>query len=631
MNAGFLLILNIPPCPCGKGASDRKYPISKIYPIFKFKKFDLLFFILIFAFCIPCLANERVPLEPIVVSKKALFSKNAYTLRYQDITSLPVSSVPELLSYLGLDLQSRSLIGGIQTDFSLRGSTFQGVLILVNGRRINDPQTAHHNSDIPLTLEDIERIEIIPAAGSSVFGPDSMGGAINIITRKPKEQKTTIELTAGGHSTKAVLLSLSQRKGLFSGRLSLEDKESGGFQYDTEFKKFTLTSYLLYQTDSAELNLGLNYQEKEFGAYDFYTPHKGYPSQEWTKTYLLDFSLKLRQDNLLINPHFLWRRHFDKFLLDKTLNRTRYLNHHRTDLSTTGIYLETQTSFADRLGVGLEYGQEYINSTNLGKHNRKHQAFYIHTQKESVPFGFSVDTRLDDYSSFGLGLTGSFLLEGYLWANNKIYLGLGRASRIPSFTELYYSDPTTLGDERLSSEEALTYQVGFVSDNAKNMSLRVNFFFRQEEDVIDWIKQTPSQAKWQVRNITEAEVFGIENYIGYKKDNLDIRFNYTYINKRINDRGYLYKYGPNYIKHLITNIYILDLPFGVQEIEFLYKKKPVRRGWLLVNTCLKFNLKHLKSSYLFLKITNLLNVEYEEIEGIPQPGRWVEAGLRLQW
>ncbi len=105
--------------------------------------------------------------------------------------------------------------------------------------------------------------------------------------------------------------------------------------------------------------------------------------------------------------------------------------------------------------------------------------------------------------------------------------------------------------------------------------------------------------------------------------------NYSYINKRIDDRGYLYKYGPNYIKHLINNMLSLNLPFGIQTIELTYKKKPSRRGWFLLNTRLSYNLN--KTSQFFVEVSNLLNVEYQEIEGIPQPGRWVESGLRFEW
>ncbi|MBU1871777.1 MAG: TonB-dependent receptor, partial [Candidatus Omnitrophica bacterium] len=193
----------------------------------------------------------------------------------------------------------------------------------------------------------------------------------------------------------------------------------------------------------------------------------------------------------------------------------------------------------------------------------------------------------------------------------------------------YYDDPTTTGDSGLSCEESLNYEAG-LDYKKENSSAGTTFFLRQEEDFIDWIKSTPVQPKWKAENITDSEVFGIEGYLRLElTEDFTLDSNYTYINKRINGQGYLYKYGQNYIRHIVNCIFSLNLPFGVQTIGLNYKKKPNRDGWLLLNTRLSYNLN--KYSQIFLRITNLLNVEYQAIEGIPQPGRWVEAGVRLEW
>ena len=82
-----------------------------------------------------------------------------------------------------VDVQSRGE-RGVQTDFTVRGAGFGEALVLVNGVRLNDPQSGHHNSDIPVPLESIERIEVLLGPGSSLFGADAFGGAINIFTRR---------------------------------------------------------------------------------------------------------------------------------------------------------------------------------------------------------------------------------------------------------------------------------------------------------------------------------------------------------------------------------------------------------------------------------------------------------------
>jgi len=576
-----------------------------------------------FAFC-------SVDLDPIVITKAKTHLLHPYSLEADTLDNLPSDSPIEALSFLPLDLQSRSLKGGVQTDFSLRGSTFQGVLMLMDGQRINDPQTGHHNADIPLTKEDIKRIEVIPGAGSSLFGSDAIGGAVNIILEKPKEKKRVLELKGGQYKTWSGLFSISDKIGDLGMRFSLENQESDGFHEDTDFKKFTSTFNSSWDIPDGEFNINWGYQEKEFGAYDFYTPGLGYLSKEWTKTYLLNTGLSLDKEGLIIKPNFLWRRHYDKFMLDKTQIRSRSLNHHRTDVYTPNVYLQKEMGILGRLGLGLEYSEERINSTNLGKRNRKHKSIFTDESKElgeKLSLGFSF--RTDDFDSFNQVYAGSTSLRYKVSEESSLRFGVSRSARIPSFTELYYSDPTTLGDAGLSEEKAWSYETGY-DYNKGGLSLGTTLFYRREEDCIDWIKRTPGQAKWQVENITEARVAGVENYFRFKiNDFITADSNYSYINKRIDDQGYLYKYGPNYIKHLVNTAFIFSLPFGTQTLGFTYKKKPVRRGWLLVNTRLSHNLP--KNFQIFLEISNLLNVEYQEIEGIPQPGRWVEAGLRLEW
>lgn len=601
--------------------------------MFIINRCGLFFIIIIFlnqfrpAFCNQDLSLD---LEPIVVTKSKIHLLNPYFLESDTLKNSPFSSVIEALSLLPLDLQSRSIKSGIQTDFSLRGSNFQGVLVLIDGQRINDPQTGHHNSDIPITCEDVERIEVIPGVSSSLFGPDAIGGAINILTKIPGEKKKVFELSLGSHKMKSGLVSIGDKMDNLGVRLSLENQESNGFYEDTAFKKFTTSLVSTLDIPDGRFDLSLGYQEKEFGAYDFYTPGLGYLSKEWTKTFLLNTGLNLNKQGFIIKPNFLWRRHFDKFMLDKTQIKSLYLNHHRTDIYTPNIYFQKEIGNLGRVGLGLEYGEERINSTNLGKHNRNHQSIFMDNSKDlNDRLSLGLSFRFDDFDTFDELYTGSLSLKYRLSDENSVYFGISRSMRIPTFTELYYSDPTTQGDAALSAEKSVSYQIGY-DYKKQDFSSGLSFFFRKEEDMIDWIKRTPLQAKWQAQNFTEAEVKGIESFLKVKiNDYLKLESNYTYIDKRINDKGYLYKYGPNYIRHLFNTLLVFDLPFGIQSTGASYKKKPGRDGWFLLNTCLSYNLN--KNSQFFVKISNLLNTEYQEIEGIPQPKRWMEAGLRLEW
>jgi iron complex outermembrane receptor protein len=589
-------------------------------------------FVVIILFRVFAFGDESLPLdlEPILVTKSRVHLLNSFTIEFRDMKDYRPCSFIERMSFAPLDLQSRSATGGIQTDFSLRGSNFQGVLMLLDGQRINDPQTGHHNCDIPFTVEDIERIDVIPGVSSSVFGTDAIGGAINILLKKPKEKKKILELKAGQYQTKSGLFSISQNSDNFGIRFSLENEESGGFSYDTDFKKFTSSISSSLDMAGGEFVFNGGYQEKEFGAFDFYTPGSNYPSKEWTKTLLLDSGLNLDNEVFIVKPNFLWRRHYDKFMLDKTQGRSTYLNHHRTDVFTPNIYFQKEAAIFGKIGLGLEYGQERIKSTNLGNHKRSHKSVFMDESKDFTPdLSLGLSLRQDDFEGSSKKHTGEISLRHKFSKRDSVSFGVSRSIRVASFTELYYSDPITLVNGGLSAEKSLNYQTGYDYEE-KGLRAGFTFFFREERDSIDWIKSTPSQAKWQAENITKAEAFGMENYLNFQVNkHLSCDSNYTYIDKRINDSGCLYKYGPNYIRHLINTRLFFNLPFGLQSIGLTYKKKPNRDGWLLFDTY--FNYRINQHSQIFLDISNIFNVEYQEIEGIPQPGRWAMAGIRIDW
>jgi len=575
------------------------------------------------------LEDPSADLERIVVSKNRSYLLDEYTVNAADLTNLPYSSPIEALNTLPVDLQSRSGHAAIQTDYSLRGSNFQDVLILLNGQRINDPQTAHFNSDIPFTSADIARLQVLPSASSSLCGPDAIGGAVNFLIKKPQEEKYILGLSGGEHNTFSEFFSVSHKiKGLGL-RLSVENEQSSGFRDDTDYKKFTASCVSSLALPLGAFDLSFGYQKKDFGAFDFYTPGLGYPSKEWTRTYLLDAGSNLEKDGLLIKPNFIWRRHLDKFVLDKTLQRSAFLANHRNDTYTPNIYFQKDIARLGKLGFGLEYGQERITSTTLGRHNRNHRSIYF---DDSLNFNSQISSglslRMDDFDGFNNVYTGSLNLRYEITPGNFLFLAASRNMRVPSFTELYYNDPTTQGNSTLSAEKSMNYEIGYELKKA-SFSFSPLIFFRREDDFIDWVKTDPAQ-KWQAKNIPGADVLGIETQVQWEINKIaSVNTNYTYINKFTDRAGYLFKYGPNYSRHLWNSECVFKLPLGSQSIGFTYKQKAGRSGWFLLNCRLNLNLN--KNTVLFISGTNLLNVGYQEIEGIAQPGRWMSGGVKLEW
>ena len=108
--------------------------------------------------------------------------KSVLIIDKEQLKNTPAVSVAEILvQHAGVDIRQRGA-NGVQADIGLRGSTFDQVLILLNGVRMSDAQTGHNSLNIPVDVSAIERIEIIKGAGARVYGQNSLAGVVNIKT-----------------------------------------------------------------------------------------------------------------------------------------------------------------------------------------------------------------------------------------------------------------------------------------------------------------------------------------------------------------------------------------------------------------------------------------------------------------
>jgi iron complex outermembrane receptor protein len=218
-----------------------------------------------------------------------------------------------------LDLQSRAP-DGVQTDLSIRGSTFGQTLVLLDGQRLNDVQTGHHDMDIPVPLDSIERVEVLRGSGSALYGSDASGGVINVITAPPEGWEVRLRASLGNDGVNQERTSLADSFGALSEQLAVSRDFSSGFRPDRDYRNLQLASSTRLLTGLGSSTLTLAYMDHPFGADQFYGP---YPSWEDTKTWWLGYRQALGKKTWL---QFAYRRHSDLFVLVRD-NPSLYTNH----------------------------------------------------------------------------------------------------------------------------------------------------------------------------------------------------------------------------------------------------------------------------------------------------------------
>ncbi len=550
-------------------------------------------------------------------------SRTVTVLTSDEISRLPVHSIADVLAYIAsVDVRSRSPLG-LQADLSVRGSAFSQVLILVDGLRINNSQTGHHNSDFPVQLQDIERIEVLLGPGSSIYGADAFGGTINIITRRQVE-KPRVSVSVGQFNLVEGSFAVGFHKGNFRQSLSATANRSPGFQYDRDFRSIGLNSHTLIADHTI---FSISHANKEFGANRFYGP---VPSKEWTNQTMISAEHRFRQQtNTSSAVQGYYRTHGDRFLYD-IRKPDIFESRHRTHAAA--VLAKTQRAFSDTLvlNMGSEAGGDWITSNNLGHHAFARMSVFSELRWETEKLlVIYPGLRFDYYSHFGAAVSPS--LSGSWWIHPHIRLrsSVGRAYRIPTFTELYYHDPNHQANPWLKPETAWSAEAGADFIPARNWLGSLTLFSRQERNVIDWIRRSADE-KWQTANIRRLHTKGLELSLERSwGSQARLVFNYSRLSSNAGLIDYISKYVLDYARDSWTTSIFISLPFALENVQSLnYRHRADGRNYLLWELRLSRRFRHFAAT---LDCTNLLNRPYQEIIGVDMPGRWLILSLQSQW
>jgi outer membrane cobalamin receptor len=584
--------------------------------------------LLIFFSAIPVFAVQQPIEETVVVTANANpvpfenLSRTVTVLSREDISNLPVQSVADVLAMAtSVDVRSRSPFG-MQADLSVRGSAFSQVLVLVDGVRINDSQTAHHNADFPVQLQDIDRVEVLLGAGSSVYGADAFGGIVNIITRRDVEPMRA-SITVGQDGLVDGSFSAGFRKGSFGQSISASGNRSSGFQYDRDFQSVAVSGQTRFGDRST---LYASFMDKEFGANGFYGPA---PSKEWTNQTLISFEHRWGPSSDAKNIfQGYYRTHGDRFLYDIRFPEL-FESNHRTH--ATGAMMKTNYKLTDAglLTLGGEVGGDWIKSSSLGDHSFARTSVFTEFQwQPGKTIAVYPGLRLDYYSNFGDSLSPS--LSGSWWMHPRVRLrsSVGRAFRIPTFTELYYKDPNHEANPFLKPETAWSAEGGTDFIPAPNWLGSLTIFSRREQNVIDWIRSSSSE-KWHTANIRKLRTTGIE--MGIERSfgsKARIASHYSRLSIDAGQVDYISKYVLDYARDSWSTSAWFPVSLGMEYLQTLsYTRRADGRSYWLLDGRLERNFRGFAVAFDF---TNLLDTQYQEVVGVDMPGRWFGVSLRVR-
>ncbi|MBW2107386.1 MAG: TonB-dependent receptor [Deltaproteobacteria bacterium] len=576
-------------------------------------------------------------LDPVVVTGTRIprpLSQNGhafYILSRKDIENSGANNVCDLLEFVsGTDVRQRGG-HGIQADVSVRGGSYEQTLILIDGIPMADPQTGHHNMDLPVTPADIERIEVLKGPAARAYGHNAVAGVINIITRQADTTRTSANVAVGDYGYYRIGLGGSIAGRSAGSRISVSRRRSTGHLSDkpTDFDIKTLFYKVQLAQPGRNSGFTLGVVDKDFGAYGFYSD--AFPEQrEATRTLLVEGQMQINAANWRIEPRLFWRRHADDFKIQ--IADLWSENNHQSDVYSAQCHTRCQTVLGN-VALGASLTQEALKSTNLGTQRRHLSEFFF--EHRPAPFGRikgGFGASVAHENQWGWRVCPGADLNATVLDGVNLFASMEKAYRIPTFTELWYYTPANQGNPDLKPEKSWTTEVG-MRWNGEGFSADVAAFVRREHDVIDWNRSSGSDP-WKARNISGGTTRGMEADVAlYPQARFahvrlrSVRLSYTYLDSTRDTEGRESKYALDHLRHQLIGTLTTHYSASFRStIKMRYGKRMVGDSLFVVDASLAF---HTSRAEFFIEANNVFDEAYVDGGFAPMAGRWIIGGIRI--
>ncbi|MEJ7684263.1 MAG: TonB-dependent receptor [Segetibacter sp.] len=634
----------------------------------KNKIFIIVLYILITAYAG---YSQAIELDPVTITASldpvsaSATGRNILVIKGEQFSKLPVHSLDELLRYLpGLEVQMRGPMGA-QSDIILRGGTFQQVLVIIDGIRINDPNTGHFNSYISVAPLEIERIEILKGASSAIYGSEAVGGVINIITKTfaAKRDQKTKQLTAQA---------TTGQYGLWNGQVGgfyqngntaiagglLSNNATGQPQRGTNgFFHNTSASASINQFINKNWNVSFRsaFDKRDFAAQNFYTTFKSDTATEKVTSFWNQVKLNYAKLNHNFSLDIGYKSTKDLY----KFNTAAPANSNQSNLLQGLALYKWKAGEKTTLTTGMQWVNKKMKSNDRGDHSLNQAgAFLIVGQQIGDHFNVNPAMRLQWNERSGWEIVPQINLS-YKLPYWQLRGSAGKTIRDADFTERFNNYNKTfvasgsIGNPDLESERSFSYEGGADFLGMKNMKIAATVFRQHFTQLIDYVPTpydemprksnlSPTGTYALAKNIARVNSTGVETDIQYSKQfknnqQLWATFGLVWIDSK-SDNVTPSFYVSSHAKFL-TNF---NLQYAIHwfsiSINGLYKERKAQastpinanlsKDYFLLNLQTQAFVFKNKVS-IFAEVDNIFDKQYSDLLGSKMPGRWAMVGFKV--
>ncbi len=569
-------------------------------------------------------------------------------IKKEKIENMAAKDISEILSYTSGTFVST----GSKNEFRLkiRGFSSQKIALLYDGIPVYEP---YFNSfDLrTITAEEIESVKIVKGASSVLYGPNALGGVVNIISRRPNSPSFSLKTSYDSNKTTYLssITAFDWKNLYFSGYASYE--KSDGFRWpqngqnvlrtNSNYERKNITGKIYYYPNpQSEILFEGSYYSSQYGlpaAIEYYRP-RYWRFKEWTRAQFNlggTFSL-FRTGHLKLRSYYV--RHYNVLDAYNSQDRQKLLWESTYDNDSYGVFLLGSLPHLSRseLKFSLNFRNDHVRTQDdVGKEweEFKHQTFSAGIENHC---SLSQHWKLIGGLSFDLlkklsGQTKSTLnpiigLKFFPQDYFDLHLSFSQKSRFPSMKSLYSSQG---GNPGLRDERGTNYELGFTYN--KNFLVKGAVFYNRIKDLIQVIR-LPDGYKSNM-NIGQAYIFGFE--LGIEKNITPFNFsaNYTFLKGKDKEEKRPLDLLPQSQFNFSLEAALADslrlslwgIAISSSEVN-IYDEQVEIPGYFILNILIS---KSLANFNIFLKVENLFNKYYVTEPGYPMKARTIVLGVKF--
>jgi len=621
-------------------------------------------------------SQEKISeLDPVTITtsinpeKASQTGRSLLVIKGERFANLPIHSVDELLRYLpGIEVQARGPMGA-QSDIVIRGGTFQQVLILIDGLRLNDPNSGHFGSYFPISPAEIDRIEVLKGASSAVYGSEAVGGVVHIITKtfaarnnvssQKQHLNTRAQVTGGEYdfwNLNAGAFYDNGTTAVAAGLLS--NSTSGQAQRGTRGFLHNHTASISFAhrlNNQWEIKLRIAFDSRNFSAQNFYTTFISDTADEkvttsWNQLRIVHNGNK---DRLSFNAGY-------KDLDDEyKFNSASVPNKNNSKLVQALLTDELKVTEKTNLTSGVQFIHKKISSNDRGNHDlNQAAAFVVLNQQLKQKFYVNPALRLEWNERSGWELIPQLNLS-YKTSVVQLRASGGKTIRDADFTERFNNYNKTfvasgrIGNPDLVAEHSSIYEGGADFYVTSDLKISGTFFQRYHSDLIDYVPTPYSEMPRKVnlspngiyalaKNISKVTTTGAEAEIQYSrqlenKQQIWTIVGFTWLESKSSSATPSF-YISSHAKFLNTFSVVYTYGRFSTQLTGLYKTRSpqtssvniakVTSDYFVLTAKLEaLIVKKLLSA--FVEADNVFDKGYADLLGSQMPGRWLMGGIKI--